>query len=263
MLDKITNDELYLTWMSCTDFNALNNEDNREHFNCVWGAIKKQLTPFFQNQDITLDIIANDLREFVININPTLSFGYDAERNVLLFNLWSLLFDVTVTNTVMPCMPWKLAAEIVHEHDHYLFLESMGMIGKNAKEQDEFSENNWVKIETRAYVTESKFLQKCKDEISSTLIHEFRITGWSLDGRPFPDSFYKCQTVSKQKIIAEIDHAIAECSNQIEKIKKKYNYQEAAKNNDISHSSDRAKILSLPINLKDLKAPFAEIKLKI
>jgi hypothetical protein len=262
MLDRNTRDELFLTWLSCTNFKALNNAGNKESLNSVWAFIKNKLNPFFQNQEITFNVIAKDFREFVLNINPNLSFSYDPEKNSLYFNLWTIFFDADA-NAMIPSLPWKLAGELVHEHDHYLLLDSMEMIGKDKETQDTFFAKNWGKAEIRAFIAQAIFLKNCKERISSAVVEEFRITGWTLDGKPLPGSYYKLMTVPKTKMLEQIDSCIAEYTNKIEQIKKGFSYPKAAVANDNSFNLKTARLLSLPINLKNLKEPFAEIKLKI
>jgi len=262
MLDRNTQDALYLVWVSCKDFKALNNADNQQRLNSLWASIKNQVSLFFVNQEVTWDSIVKDFHEMVVNIDPYVNFGYNTERNALLFNLWALFFDVTDTTCVTPAFPWKLAAELVHEHDHFLFFKSAGLLGKEKKEQDEFDKKNWPEVETRAFSAQAKFLEGCKEKVSSALLHELRINGWMSEGKPYPNSYYKCTIFPNERTLKFIDGCIADCTDKIKKIKEKYKYPDEAKKNNLSHSVSRRKILSLPVDLNKLKEPFPEVKLQ-
>jgi hypothetical protein len=257
MLDEHIQTALYLTWISCKDFKALNDADNQERLNGVWLSIKKQLMPFFEKQDIALETISSNLREFVLSIEPSLGNAYNPRRNALEFNLWGLFFDIN-RGSVIPSLPWKIGSELVHEHDHCLFLSSMGMIGKDEKAQDDFSKANLLKAEVRAYSSEANFLRNCKERISHTVLHQFRIDGWTSNGQPFPMSYYECTCHSKAETLRQVDLSITDCFKKIEQIKSGVDYEKFGEDICTSKKYRIARILSLPINLDKLADPFPE-----
>ena len=140
---------LDLAWLSCPDFKALSAPENNRLLNNIWATKKRELSPYFQNQEVTLETIVSDFTKISLTHNHKLGFGYFAENNTLSFNILSFLFDQD-NFLVLPSLPWKLAGQLLHEH--YLFLNQEGMIGKSEKENDIFYEKNWAKAEKAAYL---------------------------------------------------------------------------------------------------------------
>lgn len=262
MLDKSTQDALHLSWVSCKDFNALSNEDNKERLKNVWASMKVQFFPFFKEQEITFTDIATDLKDFVLSIEPTLGFAYSPEMNILEANLWTLLFGINL-DMVIPPVPWKLAGMLVHEHDHYLFLSSAGMIGADEKSSDEFQKANWISAEVRAYNSELKFLKKCRENLSPFFLQQFRITGWTPNGQPFPTSIYKWNIYPKTDCLVQLDREIDFLNKLINRIKKADEYYKISEDHYKSENRKRARLLSLPINLDRLSKPYPQIRLEL
>jgi hypothetical protein len=161
------------------------------------------------------------------------------------------------------CIPWKLASQLVHEHDHYLFLSSAGIVGTDAKKADEFQKANWAKTEISAYTSELNFLNNCREKISAFVLQQFEITGWTTEGQPLPNSICQCTTHSKAETLVQLDKAIAFCKRQIQEIEKGADYYKMGE--DVFKSKNRriAQFLSLPIDLAKLAKPYIETKIKL
>lgn len=267
-LDNNTYIELKLVWLSCKDVNVLKSGKNYALLEASWQNVKTGLRPYFKDQPFSLEEITADFKKITLTMDPTMSFGYDSERNILLFHLWSLFLDSTVDEhqiiNIVPTLPWKRGGELVHEHDHYLFLSAQRMIGKSKQAQDIFAQKYWVQIETRAFSNQIAFLERCKLIVpASYLTQGIRVSAWTVDGEP---TFgLKCRSIlfPKAKIIESIDQMIREYTAKIHEIKAGQDYSKAAKRNDTSVNSKMAKTLSLPIKLDQQKAPYSEIEINM
>lgn len=252
---------LHLIWLSCTDFKALSDKKNKADIDQLWKTKKKELAEYFEGQKVTFERIQTDLNEIILNINPQNSFCYDPERFVTVFNLWSLFLDKT-PNSVILSLPWKLSGQLVHEHNHYLFLKKAGMIGKDKETLYKFYKDNWVEAEVNAFAAQIEFLKLCEKKIASSNVYFYNVTEWSKDGKPNAP-FYKIKKLGKPKIVSLLKSAIDEYESKVMDIRKNFEYVEAATQNDISQNSDCIRFLALPVDPKKIKAPFDEIKLRL
>jgi hypothetical protein len=169
----------------------------------------------------------------------------------LQYNIFAFLFDSDV-NAVMPSFPWKLAAQLVHEHEHFLFCKAAGMIGKDEATLEKFFKENWSITEKSAYVKQIAFLTKCREKISSTVVHQFTISGWLSDGTPAHQSVYKPIVCSKQKVLDVLNTVIAECEKKLSDISAGVDYPKEAEKNDEMVNADTLGVLSLsPLKQKE------------
>ena len=75
---------------------------------------------------------------------------FDTERNSLAVRFWSLLF----------CPSFQLAGGLVHEANHYRYLECNGMLGKPESVQEEFEKSHRREMEILAREEELEFLER-------------------------------------------------------------------------------------------------------
>ena len=130
-LDEI---KLRLIWLSCKDIRLLNNSANQILLEKAWANIKTELRKYFKSYETSLDSITKCFKKISLTIDPRLPAGYDAEKDILILNLWNLFFalikdPLTSKDCVISSPVWKLGGELIHEYDHYQFSEEKGIIG--------------------------------------------------------------------------------------------------------------------------------------
>ena len=161
-LDEIEKNKLQLVWLSCKDFRMLRQAKNQALLKKVWTNTKNEMQLYFRNYSTSLDSIVNTFQKVNFTIDPSYPCGYDPEKNILILNLWNLLYAVTESNSAVPTPAWKLCGELIHEHDHYKFIVEHNMIGKTEKEYEGFNKKYLKKLEKRAFLTQQNFLGNCK-----------------------------------------------------------------------------------------------------
>ena len=259
-LDENTRNSMYIAWLSCTDFGRLKESNNRAILNKTWKNLKNSLYPYFRDQPISLDAIAGDFKKITLTLNPTISFGYDPKRNILIYQLWNFLFDLCADNRecfAVPAFPPKLAAELVHEHDHYLFLKDHDMIGKDKDEKCE------AETEKCAFAAQIAFLEKCKSNTPPSFIFEqIKVTAWTTDGQPTLHPNCTIDLLSRAKIIAQINDQI-QVQSQAAKEIDDGNYSKSSYSIDVSQCVDIVKMLTLPTRVNTKKETYPEITIDL
>lgn len=262
-LDKIEETKLHLTWLSCKDFSSLNDSVNQTLLKETWINIKSELRAYFKNNVISLQSIVKTFKRIIITIDPRLPCAYDPEKDVLIFNLWSLFFTLTNDGFATPVPPWDAAGQLVHEFDHYLYFKENDMIGKREKDYEEFDKENLCHLEKRAYSNQKTFLEKCKNKVPfETLMYKIKIRNWSQDGK-FIDFEAPIIQMCKEKMKDSIDHAICQISNIVDSIDTGKRYDVLSTEDSVNKHSKMIEILSLPIKLDREKKDYPKIEIKM
>jgi len=255
-LSENTKNSLHIAWLSTVDFERLTEKNNLSILNKTWKNLKNNLYPYFKDQALSLDDVANDFKKITLTLNPSLSLCYDPKQGKLIYQLWGFLFDLIADDRecfAMPALPAKLAGELVHEHNHYLFLRDHDLIGKetNCEYEDE--------MEQRALGAQIDFLKKCKRNApASSLIEQIKVSEWTIDGVPTLHSGSSIDIISRTQLIALIDDQIQTQNQASAEVDEGIYYSETGKIG-MSHCSDMARALSLPIKLNRKKEAYPEI----
>ncbi|HLC00344.1 MAG TPA: hypothetical protein VJL33_03415 [Candidatus Bathyarchaeia archaeon] len=253
-LSENTKNSLHIAWLSAVDFGQLKEKNNLSILNKTWKNLKNSLYPYFKDQEISLDDIAHDLKKITLTLNPSLSVCYNPKQGMLIYQLWGFLFDLITDNHecfAVSAFPAKLAGELVHEHEHYLFLKDHDLIGKERNCEDE--------MEQRALGVQLAFLENCKRNVPpSSLIEQFKVSEWSIDGKPTLHSSSSIDAISRTQLIAVIDDQIQTLIQANSEVDEGVYYSESCRIG-ISHCSDMAKVLSLPLKLNRQKGIYPEI----
>lgn len=247
-LDHVEKAKLDLVWLSCKNFEALSETANQVLLDSVWEHIKIQIGPYLQDYSISLDSIAVDFKKMSLTIDPKQPFGYEPVENVLIVNLWALFFSLTPDGFATPTPPWQTAGNLIHEHDHYVFVRDSGMIGRTKDEIKEFNEKHRKELEKRAYSIELSFLDNCKKNVSPRqLRYKIRNLLWTPNGKRIGGEIPICE-VSAEAEIRSIDDAILQLREVIHKIDIG-EYEDFSTQESIKDSQRMVELLSLPIEL--------------
>lgn len=259
LLDEIEKAKLNLLWLSSKDFHLLRKPENKARLKMVWTNKKNEMQTYFQKYAIPLNSIVNTFKKVSFTINPIYPSGYDPEKNILLLNLWDLLYTVTSSNFAIPTPPWKLGGELVHEHDHYNFLVEHNMSGKTEKEYERFNKKYLRKLEKRAFLIQQNFLGNCKKNVPSrTLTYTIRIHRWLPKKM---DWVVNVLSSTREGIISSIDDVISQISEIINDIEAGKDYDYMSEEHNFETSLKLVDIFSLPIKLnrKQKVYPMIEI----
>jgi hypothetical protein len=266
-LDKMEQNKLYLVWLSSKDFSKLNENKNQALLKDVWASMKNELFIYFQNQQTALETITGDFKSIWLTLDPKISMQYDAEQNTLEYHLWCLFFSLggdKGNSFVIPTPAWKLGGELVHEHDHFLFLNEHDMIGKGKDKSDDFKEKHAKEIEKKAYSRQLDFLSKCKDNVPPlTLTYRIEKMQWARDGRPLTDlstPITKLTTEDMQKSIEQAIHGYSEVAREVES---GGNYDDSVDENNVQTNSEMERIMSLPTKLDAKKKGYPKIEMEM
>lgn len=255
-LSENTKNSLHIAWLSTVDFGRLKEKNNLSILNKTWKNLKNNLYSYFKDQALSLDDVANDFKKITLTLNPSLSLCYDPKKGKLIYQLWEFLFDLIKDDRecfAVPALPAKLAGELVHEHNHYLFLRDHDLIGKetNSEYEDE--------MEKQALGAQIDFLEKCKRNVPpSSLIEQIKVSEWSIDGVPKLNSDSSIDTISRTHLIALIDDQIQTQIQANSEVDEGVYYSESCRIG-MSHCADMARVLSLPIKLNSKKETYPEI----
>jgi len=252
---------LYLTWLSCNDFGALRKIENQVLLKKAWANIKGRLPHYFKNHVISLDSIVKTFKKINLTINPKIDCAYDPEKDMLIYNLWSLFFSSTNDEFATPKPPWQIAGLLIHEYDHYLFFRKSAMIGKTEKEYEEFNREHLNELEKRAYSNQIAFLEKCKKKVpSKALTYKIRIRKWSPDGKPI-DHEIPVIPMAKKGIINQINQVILQYRNVLRKIEVGKGYDDFSREDSMKSHLKIIDLLSLPIKLDPSKDNYPRIEI--
>ena len=92
----------------------------------------------------------------------------------------------------------------------------------------------------------------------SSLIEQFKVSEWSIDGKPTLHSGSSIDTISRAQLIVLIDDQIQTLIKANSEVDEGVYYSESCRIG-ISHCSDMAKVLSLPLKLNRQKGIYPEI----
>lgn len=261
-LDKIEKTKLYLMWLSCKDLSMLSETKNLILLKEVWKNIKSQLRHYFKDYAISLQSIIDTFKKINLTIDPSLSCGYDPEKDVLIFNLWALFFSLTSDNFATPAPTFKTAGELIHEFDHYSFCKQYGMIGKTEKEYEEFNKSYFRQLEKSAFTNQKAFLENCKNNVpSKTLFYKLKIRKWSSSGKPIGIEAPVIQ-LPKEAVMNSIDQMICEISDVVSKIETGVRYDVISTENSTEISLKLVDVLSLPIKFDAKKKDYPKIEIE-
>ena len=259
-LSENAKNSLYLAWLSAVDFSQIKEKNNQTLLTKTWANLKTSMYPYFKNQPVSLDDIALDFKTVTFTLNPSLSLCYDPKRGVLIYQLWGFLFDIEVNESecfAIPAFPVKLAGELVHEHEHYLFLKYHELIGKGTTLDYE------AEMEQQALDAQVAFLEECKQKVpSSSIIERMKVSKWSIDGKPVLNRESSADILSRAQLIAFIDDQIKVLNQANLEVDEGTYYSETCRIG-ISHCSDMAKVLSLPTKLDKRKRTYPEITMDL
>jgi len=262
-LDRAEKIKLYVVWLSCTNFGALSETINIGFLKEAWGTVKDELRTYFRNYCITIDSITGAFRKINLTIDPNLPCGYDPEKDILIFNLWTLFFSLTQDGFVTPTPAWQTAGSLIHEYDHYVFLRDCGMIGGTEDECKHFSKENLSKLEKRAFSSQIAFFEKCKEKVPpKQRSYRLRKLKWTSDGKHI-DGEIPVFDVTGNAIKDSISEAIRQIQEVIRRIEMGESYEDFSTQNSIEESLKMVDLLSLPIVLDKTKKDYPKVEIEM
>ena len=66
--------------------------------------------------------ISRVFHKFELTMDPSISWCFESENNALVLNIWSLFFSTIPEGAVVFRPIEELAGALIHEYEHYLFL---------------------------------------------------------------------------------------------------------------------------------------------
>ena len=249
-------------------------EDKEENQNLIkdeYEKIKTELYSMFQSFQPSLDSIIKSFKKISLTIDPRLPAGYDAEKNIFIWNLWSLFFaitedPITKKSCVMSAPIWKLGSELIHEYDHFQFSKENKIIGVPEETRKQFDEQTASQREKRAFLSQIDFLKHSKSKIPyDTPINFIRVKRWTNNGN-VQNKKKACLTESlvyRNTLIDSIDYCISDLEGVITKIDAGQNYDKVSDKENFRKSTQYVKALSLPIRLNSKQKDYQLIEVKM
>jgi hypothetical protein len=249
---------LFLAWLSHHDFNQLLKEDNFALLEEILKEQKNSLSPYFKNQAVSLDKIIKDFDKITLTTNPKIAFGYDFEREILLYNLWLFLFE--------PCggfasssFPASFAGHLFYQYNIHLSLKKNGVIGKPKDVKAVFQKEHGLEIDKQAVQTHIDFLEKTKtNDLLPIVVDLVKVTSWSPEGRPNLSSDSEMYMTPKTAIVALIDDLIKQQSKTLSEMVDKH-YSKSTDESNSQMVLELSKALSLPLKSNTKKSIYPEI----
>ena len=131
------------------DIYKLENDSNLKE---VWEDIRSKVAKLLEKGGLNISSFAKIFPSFEISVDVDYTWGFDPDRNSLVFHLWSLLFSTD----------FEIAGALIHEGDHYEFLKNHDMLGKLPQEHEEFRKEHEKSMEIRANKKQKEFLSKVR-----------------------------------------------------------------------------------------------------
>ena len=260
-LDRTEEIKLYLMWLSCKNFSALNETKNQNLLKETWADVKANLKHYFRNYAISLESIFDTFKKINLTIDPKYPCGYDPEKDILLFNLWSLFFSLTDDGFATSSPPWQIGGNLIHEFDHSLFFRRFNMIGKREKDYKEFEKEHLSELEKRAYSKQIDFLEKCKKNVPcEALSYKIKVRNWSLDGIAINRNVPVFRKLKNDEM-SSIHQAICQIRDVVHKIDTGKSYDDFSTGDSISDHLKLVKLLSLPIRLNPKRKNYPRIEI--
>jgi hypothetical protein len=259
-LSETMRNSLSIAWLSVEDFRQLKEKNNHSMLCKIWKSLKANMGPYFEDQALSLDEIVRDFKTITFTLDPSLSLCFDPKRGKLIYHLWGFLFDLFADESecfAASAFAAKLAGELVHEHEHFLFLKKNELIRKEIGHEYE------EEMEQQALRAHIAFLENCKRNApESTLVEQIKVTKWSIDGKPKLNPGSSIDTFSKNQMIAFIDDQIQAQKQANSEVEEGTYYSESCRIG-VSHCFDMADVLGLPIKWSRRKETYPEITIDL
>jgi hypothetical protein len=257
-LSESAKDSLRISWLSTVAFNQIKEEQNMILLDNIWKNLKICLYPYFEGQAISFDDIIDSFGKITLTLNPSVTFGYNTERDVFVYQLWGFLFDLFSDGQewfAVPAFPAKLAGEFVHEYDRYLFVKDKALIG------EKIAAEYVVDMEKRASISQIAFLESCRENVPPrSVIEQIKVTEWLPDGKPVLDPACSSDMISRSQLVAFIDDHIRMQKQKL--IEVTGEIKSALEQTDFT-VADMIKVLSLPIEIDRHKDTYPEIEIEL
>ena len=201
-------------------------------------------------------------RTWEFTLYPRISIGFEPQRNVLIVNLWSWMFSMlsSIEQSEIGFAPLCLkASELVHEFQHYLYLNEHEMIGAPEEESELFRKNHGSLMEEKAFRKQINVLQKYKKVADPEIfLITFKVDSWE-NGRTCRFTTIK---EHRQKTDDLIDSLVRQYEEAIELAKEDASaskYEEESDKHDCEINEAISKALNLPIDVRLDKSHFKSI----
>ena len=261
-LEQNMKTSLFLAWLSSNDFNQLHKEDNFALLEEIVKEQKSSLSPYFKNQAVSLDRIVKDFDKITLTTNPKIAFGYDFERELLLYNLWLFLFE-SCGGFASSAFPATLAGHLVYQYAIHLSLKENGIIDKPKDVKAAFQKEHGLEVDRRAVRNHIAFLEKSKSNNLLPLVVDLvKVTDWSYDGRPNLSLDCEMYMISKPAIVALIDDLIKQHSQALTEMVGKH-YSKSTNESNSQMVVELSKALSLPLKSTGKKSIYPEITVSL
>ena len=261
-LEQNVKTSLFLAWLSSHDFNQLHKEDNFTLLEEIVKEQKSSLSPYFKNQAVSLDRIVKDFDKITLTTNPKIAFGYDFERELLLYNLWLFLFE-TCGDFASSAFPAALAGHLVYQYDIFLSLKENNVIDKPKDVKAVFQKEHGLEVDRKAVRKHIAFLEKSKsNNLLPMAVDLVKVTDWSYNGRPNLSPECEMHIISKPAIVALIDDLIKQQSHALTEMIGKH-YSKSTNESNSKMVVDLSKALSLPLKSTVKKSVYPEITVSL
>ena len=262
--------KLRLIWLSCKDIRLLNDSANHILLKKAWANTKTELRKYFKSFETSLDSITKCFVKISLTIDPRLPAAYDAEKDILILNLWNLFFaliedPLTKKDCVISSPVWKLGGELIHEYDHYQFSEENRIIGISEESRKKFDKKTTAQREKRALLRQIEFWEHCKFFVpSNTRLNFIRVTKWLDNGNiRYKKSVLTEHLAPKEELVGSIDDAIKQVLTVISSITSGKNYDEFSDKQNFGTGERYVEALSLPIKLDINEKDYPMIELEM
>lgn len=259
---------LHLCWVSAKDIALLKEGDNKIVLSRAWNYIKSQLTICFNNSTVPFKSIVSACKKISLTVNPKIWCCYAPYEDLLVFNLWPLLFTPTTDGFVVPSDAWAVGKNLVHEFDHRVFCEEHGMIGKKGeRELEEFVKGHLTQMEKRAFGREISFLENCKYIVPDKRrqITRIRDVTWTANGSRIERIEYSpvWGWQSRLNVIQDIDEVISRASAKLSSIQDGEQYRRIADEENLKLNLSIAQALSLPVQFDEKRVDYPMVEVEM
>lgn len=217
---------------------------------------------FFQLVGESWQDVIQAFRTWEFTLYPRISIGFESRRNVLIVNLWSWMFSMlsNMEQSEIGFAPLCLkASELVHEFQHYVYLNEHEMIGAPEEESELFRENHGSLMEEMAFRKQVNVLQKYKKVADPEIfLITFKVDTWE-NGRTCKFAIIKEYRQKTEDLINRLVRQYEEAIELATEDASASKYKEESDKHDCEINEAISKALNLPIDVRSDKSHFKTI----
>jgi len=251
-LTNLQKAKISLAYLAWEDMDKLNKPPHNRLLKHVLGSTLGEINRFFRQAGESSQDVIRVFRTWELTLYPKISIGFDPDRNVLIINLWSWMFSVlsNMKQLEVGFSPLCLkASELIHEFQHYVYLDKHKMLEASDEESELFRSKHGGIMEETAFRKQIAVLKTYKKVAPLRIpMIAFKIDAWENGGR----CTFRFLKESQQATETLIDGLVKQYEEAIELAKLDTGasrYNEESDRMDCQMNETISQALNLPIDV--------------